>query len=154
MHDGLGDLVGDGFAHNVEVGGDEGADELGFHGFAVREGRFVGFAQVGGQAVAARRGVVVVHDVGGRWWRGWARGESLFATEAGGEVGLRGLADVAAAVGCGHGDVVCCDAFFAEKVVQEGVSSTAETLAVHGGRLGTAVDGGGEAAVAGLVDGG
>jgi hypothetical protein len=28
VHDGFGDLVGDGLAHNVEVGGDETADEL------------------------------------------------------------------------------------------------------------------------------
>jgi hypothetical protein len=42
MHDGLGDLVGDGFAHNVEVGGDEAADEFGFEGFALGEGGFGG----------------------------------------------------------------------------------------------------------------
>ena len=49
MHDGLGDLVGDGFAHDVEVGGDEAADEFGFEGFAFGEfgvfggGRVVGW---------------------------------------------------------------------------------------------------------------
>ena len=37
VHDGFGDLVGDGLAHDVEVGGDEAADELGFEGFAVGE---------------------------------------------------------------------------------------------------------------------
>lgn len=44
VHDGLGDLVGDGLADNVEVGGDEGADELCFHGLALGHGRFVRFA--------------------------------------------------------------------------------------------------------------
>ena len=37
MHDGFGDLVGDGLTHDVEVGGDEAADELRFEGFAVGE---------------------------------------------------------------------------------------------------------------------
>lgn len=37
MHDGLGDLVRDRFAHDVEVRGDEAADELGFECFAFGE---------------------------------------------------------------------------------------------------------------------
>lgn len=39
VHDGLGDLVGDGLAHDVEVGGDEAADELCLEGLALGEGR-------------------------------------------------------------------------------------------------------------------
>jgi len=39
VHDSLGDLIGDGFADNVEVGGDEAADEFGFEGFAISEVR-------------------------------------------------------------------------------------------------------------------
>lgn len=37
MHDGLGHLIGDGFADDVEVGGYEAADKFGFEGFAFGE---------------------------------------------------------------------------------------------------------------------
>ena len=37
VHDGFGDLVGDGFAHDVEVGGYEAADEFRLQGFALCE---------------------------------------------------------------------------------------------------------------------
>ena len=42
VHDGLGDLIGDGLAHDVEVGRDEAADEFGFEGFALCQGGFGG----------------------------------------------------------------------------------------------------------------
>ena len=38
VHDSLGDLVGDGLAHDVEVGRDEPADEVCLEGFAFRQG--------------------------------------------------------------------------------------------------------------------
>ena len=38
VHDGFGDLIGDGFAHDVEVAADEAANEFGFEGFAFGEG--------------------------------------------------------------------------------------------------------------------
>jgi hypothetical protein len=38
VHNGLGDLIGHGFAHNVEVRGDEAPDEFRLEGFALREG--------------------------------------------------------------------------------------------------------------------
>ena len=48
MHHGLGYLVGDGLAHDVEVGRDQPADEVGFEGFAFGEGRVgVGVEVVG-----------------------------------------------------------------------------------------------------------
>lgn len=40
MHDSFRDLVCDGFADDVEVGGDEPANEFGFEGLAVAEGGF------------------------------------------------------------------------------------------------------------------
>lgn len=45
VHDRFGDLVSDGFADDVEVGGDEAADEFRFEGFAL--GKF-GVALGGG----------------------------------------------------------------------------------------------------------
>jgi hypothetical protein len=42
VHDGLGDLIGDGLAHDVEIRRDEAADEFGFEGFALGQGRFGG----------------------------------------------------------------------------------------------------------------
>ena len=42
MHDGLGYLVGDRLAHDVEVRGDKAADQFGFKGFALGEGRLGG----------------------------------------------------------------------------------------------------------------
>lgn len=44
MHDGLGNLVGDRLADDVEVGRDEGPDELCLHGLAICHSGFVGFA--------------------------------------------------------------------------------------------------------------
>lgn len=40
VHDGFGDLICDGFADDIEVGGNESLDEFGFEGFPVGEGRF------------------------------------------------------------------------------------------------------------------
>ena len=50
MHDGFGHLVGDGLAHDVEVGGYEAADELRLEGFALGEfdGGVVGEGVLGG----------------------------------------------------------------------------------------------------------
>ena len=42
VHDGLGHLIGNGFTNDVEVGGDEAADELRFKSFTLGEGRFRG----------------------------------------------------------------------------------------------------------------
>lgn len=39
VHDGFWDLVGDRLADDVEIGGDEAADEFGFEGFPVGEVR-------------------------------------------------------------------------------------------------------------------
>lgn len=43
VHNGLGDLVGNGFAYNVKVRGDKRANEFRLHGLAVGECGFVGF---------------------------------------------------------------------------------------------------------------
>src|SRR5690606_31196533 len=38
VHDGLGNLVGNGFPDNVEIGADKGTNELRLHGLAIRHG--------------------------------------------------------------------------------------------------------------------
>lgn len=44
VHDGLGNLVGNGLADNVEIGRNEGPDEVCLHDLTVGQGWFVGFA--------------------------------------------------------------------------------------------------------------
>lgn len=47
VHDGLGDLVGDTFANDVEVGRDQAADEFSFEGFPFGQDRRLGDGGVG-----------------------------------------------------------------------------------------------------------